>query len=223
MIPAYGFIKLSVLFFYRRLFVKCTNSRFNQVTKVSLAIVILWTFAFFFAEVFKCGTYVPNNWGPLIDAAHCANPTMVANGLFVSDFLTDVLVLMLPIPIVGNDPVEVIQHLILIAVSIDREAKNVNNAEAQRHCCINAWSYVSIASRVDVMGDWHLTGLFVHPLSGWFSASKLPRPVCPNRQTSMVGLHPIFINTVRSISNVPLLQRSSQRSCIGACLKLAFL
>lgn len=147
MVPAYGFIKLSVIFFYRRVFVKGTNSRFDKVTKISIAIVILWTITFFFAEVFKCGAYVPKNWGPLIEAVHCADPYKISNGLFVSDFLTDFLVLMLPIPIVGNDLVEVIGHLILIAASIDCKAKNVNNAEAQRRRSTNAWSYVSITSK----------------------------------------------------------------------------
>lgn len=78
--------------------------------------------------------------GPLIEAAHCADPNKIANGLFVSDFLTDFLVLMLPIPIVGSDLVEVIEHLILIAASIDCKAKKVNNAEAQRRCSTSAWS-----------------------------------------------------------------------------------
>lgn len=138
MVPAYGFIKLSVMFFYRRVFVKGTNSRFEQVTKFSIAIVILWTITFFLAEVCKCGAHVPRKWGPLIEAAHCADGDKIANGLSVTDFLTDFLVLMLPIPIVGNDLVEVIQHLILTAAPIDCKAKNVNNVEARRRRRTNA-------------------------------------------------------------------------------------
>ncbi|KAL2042039.1 hypothetical protein N7G274_005227 [Stereocaulon virgatum] len=46
--PAYGFIKLSVIYLYRRIFVKGTSSRFDRFTKFSVAIVILWTIAFFF-------------------------------------------------------------------------------------------------------------------------------------------------------------------------------
>ena len=222
-IPAYGLIKLSVLFFYRRIFVKGTNSRFDKVTKFSVAVVILWTIAFVFAQVFKCGASIPNNWGPLIDAVHCADPDKISDGLFVSDFITDFLVLILPIPIVGNNLMGMMQHLTLIAISIDCEAKHVHNAEAQRHRCANAWDYVSTASRVDVIKNRHLPGLFVHPLSGWYSASKLPRLVWPKRQTSMVGLRSILIHTVRLDSNVLLLQKVSQQSCTGACLKLAFL
>ena len=222
MVPAYGFIKLSVIFFYRRVFVKGTDSRFDIVTKISIAIVILWTIAFLFAEIFQCGAYVPKNWGPLIDAVHCADPYKISNGLFVSDFLTDFLVLILPIPIVGNDLVEVIEHLILIAASIDCRPKNVNNAEAQRRRSTNAWSYVIITSKSRSHKNRHLPGPFVQPLSGWFLTSKLPRPVWPKRQTSMVGLHLTLIHTLRLTSNVPLLQRVSQRSCVRACLNLAF-
>ena len=101
MIPAYGFIKLSVIFFYRRIFVKGTRTWFDIATKVSVAIVIMWTVAFFLAEIFKCGPHVSDNWGPLIDVTQCADPDKLLNGLFVSDFLTDLLVLLLPIPIVS--------------------------------------------------------------------------------------------------------------------------
>lgn len=117
MIPAYGLIKLSVIFFYRRVFVKGTNSRFDKITKASIVIVILWTIAFFFEHIFSCGANVPYNWGPLIDIKHCANGDVSANGLFISDFLSDFLVLILPIPIVSNGPVDVVQCLQLIAVN----------------------------------------------------------------------------------------------------------
>lgn len=120
MIPAYGLIKLSVIFFYRRLFVKGTNSRFDSITKASIVIVILWTIAFFFAHVFACGVYVSNTWGPLIDLKHCANGDVIANGLFISDFLSDLLVLVLPMPIVSNGPVDMVQCLQLIAEQIAR-------------------------------------------------------------------------------------------------------
>ena len=120
MIPAYGLIKLSVIFFYRRLFVKGTNSRFDSITKASIVIVILWTIAFFFAHVFACGVYISNTWGPLTDLKHCANGDVIANGLFISDFLSDLLVLVLPMPIVSNGPVDMVQCLQLIAEQIAR-------------------------------------------------------------------------------------------------------
>lgn len=222
MVPAYGFIKLSVIFFYRHISVKGTNSRFDKVTKISIAIVILRTITFFLAEVFACGPQVLRNCDPLIEAAHYADGDKIVNGLFVSDFLTDFLVLTLPILVVGNDLVEVIQHLILNAAPIDCKAKNVNNVEAQRRRCTNAWSYLSIISKSRSHINRHIPGPFVQPLSGWFSTSKLPRRVWPKRQTSMVGLHHILIHTLRLTSDIPFPQRISQRSYIGECSKLAF-
>lgn len=50
-----------------------------------------------------------------VEAAHCADGDKIADGLFVGDFLTDFLVLMLPSPTVGDDLVEVIQHFIPVA------------------------------------------------------------------------------------------------------------
>ncbi|KAL8993641.1 MAG: hypothetical protein Q9169_006190 [Polycauliona sp. 2 TL-2023] len=102
MVPAYGFIKLSVIYFYRRIFVKGTpDSRFNIVTHVTSAIVIVWTIVFFFMEIFKRGSYVPDNWGPLIKATQGINGAVLNNGLFISDFITDLWIVLLPIPLVG--------------------------------------------------------------------------------------------------------------------------
>lgn len=80
--PAYGFISLSAVFFYRSVFVKGANSRFDRVSKISLAIVIIWTITFFLAKVFKCGAHVPRSWDPFIDAGYCADGDKIANGLY---------------------------------------------------------------------------------------------------------------------------------------------
>ncbi|KAL8894163.1 MAG: hypothetical protein Q9192_004559 [Flavoplaca navasiana] len=100
MVPAYGFIKLSVIYFYRRIFVKGTpDSRFNIVTHVTSVIVVIWTIVFFFLEIFKRGSYVPDNWGPLIKAKQGINGAVLNNGLFISDFITDLWIVLLPIPL----------------------------------------------------------------------------------------------------------------------------
>lgn len=101
MVPAYGFIKLSVIYFYRRIFVKgFPDSRFNIVTHVTSVIVVIWTIVFFFLEIFKRGSYIPDNWGPLIKAKQGINGAVLNNGLFISDFITDLWIVLLPIPLV---------------------------------------------------------------------------------------------------------------------------
>ncbi|KAL9023077.1 MAG: hypothetical protein Q9180_008405, partial [Flavoplaca navasiana] len=103
MVPAYGFIKLSVIYFYRRIFVKgFPDSRFNIVTHVTSVIVVIWTIVFFFLEIFKRGSYVPDNWGPLIKAKQGINGAVLNNGLFISDFITDLWIVLLPIPLMSR-------------------------------------------------------------------------------------------------------------------------
>lgn len=101
MVPAYGFIKLSVIYFYRRIFVKGTpDSRFNIITHITSVIVIIWTIVFFFLQIFKRGAHVEDNWGPLIKAKKGINGAVLNNGLFISDFITDLWIVLLPIPLV---------------------------------------------------------------------------------------------------------------------------
>ena len=101
---AYGFIKLSVLFFYRRIFVKGTSSKFSIATKIAIGITSAWTIAFFFVNIFLCGRHVDFQWGPLIDFTKCLDFCKYNDALFVSDLITDLLVICLPIPIVSYSP-----------------------------------------------------------------------------------------------------------------------
>ncbi|KAI4193268.1 MAG: hypothetical protein LQ346_003963 [Caloplaca aetnensis] len=117
MVPAYGFIKLSVIYFYRRIFVKATpDSRFNIVTHVTSIIVVAWTIVFFFLEIFKRGSYVPDNWGPLIKAKQGINGAVLNNGLFVSDFITDLWIVLLPIPLIVRLNMSTTKKLTVIGV-----------------------------------------------------------------------------------------------------------
>ena len=99
---AYGFIKLSVLFFYRRLFVNGTSTRFDIASKVAIGITSIWTIAFFLTQLFSCGRHVDWNWGPLINQTRCLSGLAYTDALYVSDFITDLLVICLPIPIVSS-------------------------------------------------------------------------------------------------------------------------
>ncbi|CAD6586381.1 MAG: hypothetical protein ASARMPRED_002520 [Alectoria sarmentosa] len=97
---AYGFIKLSVLFFYRRLFVNGASTTFDIASKVAIGITSIWTLAFFLTQLFSCGRHVDWNWGPLINQTRCLNGLAYTDALYVSDSITDLLVICLPIPII---------------------------------------------------------------------------------------------------------------------------
>ncbi|KAL8950966.1 MAG: hypothetical protein Q9222_003027 [Ikaeria aurantiellina] len=97
MIPANGLIKMSAIFMYRRIFVVNKQTTFDNVSRVMLAVVALWTIAFFFATIFGCGKHFTYPWGPLGDIGKC-NTNRRLDGLMISDLITDLLVWLLPIP-----------------------------------------------------------------------------------------------------------------------------
>ncbi|KAL8710643.1 MAG: hypothetical protein Q9220_004867 [cf. Caloplaca sp. 1 TL-2023] len=117
MVPAYGLIKLSVVYFYRRIFVKgIPDSRFNIVTHATSVVIIIWTIVFFFMEIFKRGHKVEDNWGPLIKIKEGISGAVLNNGLFISDFITDLWIVLLPIPLVVRLNMSTVKKLTVIGV-----------------------------------------------------------------------------------------------------------
>ena len=99
MVPANGLIKLSATFLYRRIFVVNKKSPFDMVTKVAITIVIVWTVAFLFAELFGCGTHFTYPWSALLHISQCDTNKRL-DALMVSDLVTDIIIWILPIPMV---------------------------------------------------------------------------------------------------------------------------
>ena len=101
MVLAYGFIKLSITLFYRRIFVASKGTIFDWATVIATVMVVLWTVAFFFANMFPCGIHISANWGSVLEAkTYCQSTFDVSNALVVSDLVTDVVLLCLPLPVV---------------------------------------------------------------------------------------------------------------------------
>ena len=99
MIPGNGCIKLSALLFYQRVFVVNKWSTFDIVNKLSLIVMVIWTFAFFFATIFGCGKHFTYPWAPLGELSECNTNTRL-DALMISDLITDVFVWLLPVPVV---------------------------------------------------------------------------------------------------------------------------
>ena len=99
-----GFIKLSIVAFYRRLFVAHKNSVFDLVTKTLALEIFLWAFTFFLIDIFACGGHVTASWGPLEEQSkYCDTIGYTSEeGFAVSDLIIDVLVLVSPLPIVST-------------------------------------------------------------------------------------------------------------------------
>ncbi|KAE8160740.1 hypothetical protein BDV40DRAFT_313556 [Aspergillus tamarii] len=99
MIAAYGFIKASIVLFYRRIFVSNKKSRFAIISNICLAVTVVWAVAFFLLFLFGCKTKIYLHWAPLQEVRdQCGDPLAAETALVVSDLITDLAILLLPFP-----------------------------------------------------------------------------------------------------------------------------
>lgn len=92
---AFGFAKLSMLFFYRSIF---RGTVFNIISWAMIAIVILWTIGFFGAVLFQCGARVHLLWGSGAKILeYCAPGFNIAISSASTDAFLDLIILLMPI------------------------------------------------------------------------------------------------------------------------------
>ncbi|KAI4114400.1 MAG: hypothetical protein LQ338_008014 [Usnochroma carphineum] len=98
---AFGLIKLSILFLWRRIFGHVRV--FNIVSWVMIGVVTAWSVAFFFATVFQCGTEWYLNWAPIADfLTKCSNTLNMLTVFTATDIITDLLIITMPIPMIWS-------------------------------------------------------------------------------------------------------------------------
>ncbi|KAL3481677.1 hypothetical protein BJX99DRAFT_253205 [Aspergillus californicus] len=100
-ILAFGFTKLSILFFYRSIFCsrRISKTPFHTVTMFMIALVIVWTVVFGFGAIFLCGGDPRYAWAPVaVVAEKCKLQLPLLEGYAISDFIMDVLIWSLPLP-----------------------------------------------------------------------------------------------------------------------------
>ncbi|THC96963.1 hypothetical protein EYZ11_003571 [Aspergillus tanneri] len=100
-ILAFGFTKLSILFFYRKIFCSAGISKtvFDVITWVVIVLVVAWTTAFGFGAIFLCGVHPTNAWAPVaVVSEKCSAQLKLLEGYAISDFIMDVIIWLLPIP-----------------------------------------------------------------------------------------------------------------------------
>ncbi|KAK2611831.1 hypothetical protein N8I77_005153 [Diaporthe amygdali] len=96
---AIGSTKASLLFLYRRIFT--INRRTRVIIVTTIALVGAWMAAFFFAELFQCSTKFWANWGSSHDIqTQCNKTTMIIFSVCLTDFLFDLTILIMPIPLI---------------------------------------------------------------------------------------------------------------------------
>lgn len=97
-----GFTKLSFVFFFRRIFITGrSRSAFAVTSLVVVAVVMLWATGFFLWFMFSCGSNFAARW-TTVRTLHAGCPTDIQSdlALAISDFITDVMIMALPIPMV---------------------------------------------------------------------------------------------------------------------------
>ena len=100
---AYGFIKLSIICFCRRLFVVSKRSIFSTTTAALIVITIAWSISFFWAFLFNCGAHVSAHWGSRQDLQmYCSWTQRLDNAYLVSDLILDIITLIVPLPVVRS-------------------------------------------------------------------------------------------------------------------------
>lgn len=100
---ALGCIKLSFIFFYRRIFnVGINTAVFNIVSLASLFLMAVWMLGFFLAVMLICPGHIDAYWAlPTVRAKYCWTTTKFLYALSWSDVGTDLIVFLMPIPSVG--------------------------------------------------------------------------------------------------------------------------
>ncbi|KAK9423442.1 putative Integral membrane protein [Seiridium unicorne] len=116
---AFGSLKLSILFFYRKIFCvsKTNKDAFNTITTSMIAIVIAWTLSFGIGAIFLCGARPAYAWAPVaLVAEHCTAQLQFLEAYAISDFITDCFIWSLPIPKIWGLHMAVRKRLSVIAI-----------------------------------------------------------------------------------------------------------
>lgn len=104
MLPvALGLIKISFLLFYQRIFAVQKKTFADVLLLVLIILVSLWTAAFFFTSLFQCRLDFWANYGSAMEIqTNCIDTTTMVFVLSITDFITDVVIICIPIPLVSN-------------------------------------------------------------------------------------------------------------------------
>lgn len=98
-ILALATIKLSILFFYRRIF---RGRAFDIASWFLIGVVGVWVVTFFIAILAACGTSIAANFQTLGDLkTECVDTFEILIALAVSDVAVDLAILIMPIPLVS--------------------------------------------------------------------------------------------------------------------------
>ena len=94
--PLYTLMKLSVLFFFRRIFL--IRRSFRIASNILIIFLIIWGFVFTIAEISFCNGQPTILWDPSSQTGLCANHRWLDLIFAITDVIGDILVIVLPYP-----------------------------------------------------------------------------------------------------------------------------
>ena len=101
-VPCLTTVKLSFIFFYRRVFDQGSRKTFRIIVWTFAAIITVWGIAYFFVFLFICPGHPDAYWEALIDQKDdCLNVTSIHDSFSISDVILDILVITFPVPMVS--------------------------------------------------------------------------------------------------------------------------
>ncbi|KAL8655329.1 MAG: hypothetical protein Q9210_000960, partial [Variospora velana] len=88
-----------------------------MASRVVLATIVIWAVAFFFALLFIYGTDFSAYWISIeVEKERCVDTNILHNAFAISDFLTDLVIILLPLPMIWRLHLTVRRKLGLCAV-----------------------------------------------------------------------------------------------------------
>ncbi|KAI1446878.1 hypothetical protein F5Y02DRAFT_416763 [Annulohypoxylon stygium] len=119
MIPlALGCTKASFLRFYKRIF--SINAKVDKFLTGFIVLVGVWTVGFFFATIFECGLDFWVLWGTKSSGknitSHCVNTQGLSLAFTITDFVTDVIIIGIPVPLIWRLCLSTSKKIAIISV-----------------------------------------------------------------------------------------------------------
>ena len=112
-----------------------------------ISIVISWAIGYFFVLLFLCGTDFAAYWTTSITEKDDCLPTgPVHLSYAITDVITDILTILLPIPEVLKDNCSRVDQM--TDLILDMEASPADSAQGCDHVCVRAWCYVGLLGSV---------------------------------------------------------------------------
>lgn len=104
-VPALACVKLSFVYFYRRIFCTGIHTTFRNITTAAIVLITVWAVAFEFTFLFICKGHFTAWWTSIKELEKYCHPELdMEVGFASTDVITDFIVSLMPLPLVRPSP-----------------------------------------------------------------------------------------------------------------------